>query len=196
MPSAYTAMIEEDDGCTFEEFAWKCARAMGATILMRDEPLDTHIEDEKLADIGYYEKQLDERQNRLDCFLKLSEEELINRYDEYVKEISDSNQKRLERYKTLKNRYTEMKDKITKWSPPTTNHDGFKKFMLDQVDQSWPQIYTQTIEAFEDWKRSTVSHLEHDISWSKLYKEEELVRQKERLQWVEDLRKSIPQPGK
>jgi len=36
MPTGYTNCIK--DGVTFEQFVWKCARAMGALVMMRDEP--------------------------------------------------------------------------------------------------------------------------------------------------------------
>lgn len=41
MPTGYTADIAK--GISFERFALECARAFGATILMRDEPAGTEI---------------------------------------------------------------------------------------------------------------------------------------------------------
>ncbi len=41
MPTGYTAAIK--DGITFKQFALTCARAMGALIMMRDEPSGAEI---------------------------------------------------------------------------------------------------------------------------------------------------------
>ena len=40
MPTGYTAIIEDDPNCTFEQYLMRCARAFGATVTMRDDPLD------------------------------------------------------------------------------------------------------------------------------------------------------------
>lgn len=41
MTTGYTSIIE--DGCSFAEYVWRCARAMGANIRMRDDSLDTPV---------------------------------------------------------------------------------------------------------------------------------------------------------
>ena len=43
MPTGYTAYVQE--GATFEEFVWRCARNFGALVTMRDEPTDVPVPD-------------------------------------------------------------------------------------------------------------------------------------------------------
>ena len=57
MPTGYTAWIEE--GATFEEFILGCARAFGACISMRDEPLSKQIP-EQFKESSYDKEKVQE----------------------------------------------------------------------------------------------------------------------------------------
>ena len=62
MPTGYTATLMEK-GQDFPDFVLLCARAMGATIMLRDEPLDAPIPEFQPSD--YSAKQLEESKEEL-----------------------------------------------------------------------------------------------------------------------------------
>lgn len=43
MPTGYTAAVEDGTITEFDDFAWQCARAFGALIMMRDDPMSAPI---------------------------------------------------------------------------------------------------------------------------------------------------------
>ena len=67
MPTGYTDLI--NNGCTFNEFVMGCARAFGATIDMRDEPLGAEIP-EKFELSDYHSAKIDEAKRETKEFLK------------------------------------------------------------------------------------------------------------------------------
>jgi hypothetical protein len=73
MPTGYTAKLVES-GQTFEEFVLTCARAFGALIELRDEPLDAPIP-ETLEPHSYYAEAVVEAKKRLTNLLDMPEEE-------------------------------------------------------------------------------------------------------------------------
>ncbi len=62
MPTGYTADIAK--GITFQQYAWSCARAFGALVMMRDEPSDAPIP-EAFTPSDYHVKALAEARAKL-----------------------------------------------------------------------------------------------------------------------------------
>ena len=65
MPTGYTASVADGRVTEFAPFALQCARAMGALIMMRDEPHDAPIP-ERFEASDYYSKSLAEARERLE----------------------------------------------------------------------------------------------------------------------------------
>ena len=80
MPTGYTAVIE--DGCTFKEYVMTCARAFGATISMREEPLSKEIP-EKFEVSDYALNQLKAYRTQLALFQGMPKDQLES---EFLKE--------------------------------------------------------------------------------------------------------------
>ena len=73
MPSYYTADICNEKDISFQEFALKCARAFGAFVHMRDEPLNTTLSRPTLSD--YHTNEIKNIENEFALFLKSSTEQ-------------------------------------------------------------------------------------------------------------------------
>jgi hypothetical protein len=78
MPTGYTCIIEDKPDVTFAEYVWRCARAFGALLSMREDSLDAPIPDElKSEDTDYYktayEKAKQETVKELDSLAKSNE---------------------------------------------------------------------------------------------------------------------------
>ena len=84
MPTEYTHYIK--DGISFKEFALKCARAFGACITMKEDPMDVEIP--KFKPDTYYHKRLKatlKKWKELDN-ITVAEAELMAE-EEYLREV-------------------------------------------------------------------------------------------------------------
>jgi hypothetical protein len=120
MPTGYTDQIK--DGISFEEFAWGCARAFGALIMMRDEPADAPIPEFKPSE--YAQKVIAESEARLSELQSMDEQQIaaasIAEYEREYKQVEKWNQDKSE----LRDKYAAMLSKVLAWNPPTPEHQG------------------------------------------------------------------------
>ena len=133
MPTGYTASISE--GISFEKFVLRCARAMGALIMMRDEPFDTPIPD-KFEPSKYHVKELEKANQRYSFLLHLNVDQIKEYSEKEYQEQLQSWQKCEHDKLELSNKYNEMLAKVVQWIPPTKEHVGFKEFMIKQIRES------------------------------------------------------------
>lgn len=198
MPSGYTAIVAEKDDVTFNEFAWRCARAMGALVLMRDEPIDAPIP-EKFVPDDFYEKEVTLDKQRLDKLTNASQQELLAMYDERHREVDEYYQEHSRTKATMKQRYQAMLKLVRAWDPPTEEHDGFKEFMVNQLQESMDADCYEPEKpgpkmSFEEWRKAEIFHTKRDIERSEERHAEELRRTNARNEWVAALRKSVGNP--
>lgn len=196
MPTGYTAKLVER-GQTFPEFVMTCARAFGACIDMRDDDLTTPIPD-RFKPSDYHKKALIEAQlelRELRAMGKLAQKEFgeskkkaaIASVRKYLNEKRDEN-KRLE----------DMRSKVVEWVPPTADHAGVKKFMLEQIDTSMNDVdYSE--DALRNYKSkpaidfylTAVESAKSSIEYHSKKSQEEVARADDRTEWVRQLRESL-----
>ena len=187
MPTGYTSGIEK--GMTFKEYATNCAKAFGANILMRDEPMSAPIKTYE-TDPYYVNKLLDTIKEKEE-FLKLSEEqkkELWNKeHRDYVTERTAWNNKN----QSLREKYEAMLAKVNSFEPPTEDHVNYKEFMKSQLVESIKfDCYVHEIkeqESFEDWLDIKLNGFEKDITYYTEKNEEEISNNTGRNTWNEKL---------
>ena len=128
MPTGYTADIYNGKDVSFNDFALKCARAFGACIEQRDDdPNDKPKLIEKTKD-SYNIKRLEEAKK----WKKPTKAE----FDVYVKLQTAYYNEKIDKQNKLKASYQKMLDKANAWTPPTKEHEGLKKFMIEQLNSS------------------------------------------------------------
>jgi hypothetical protein len=133
MPTGYTAVIGERD-ITFKEFALRCARAMGACVMQRDNPMD---EPPKLQEpCDFYAKEIDATKAKLEALKGMSASEAERRAAEEYAETIDGAQTGIAKDAALRDKYEAMLVQVKAWEPPTPEHQGLKKFMVEQIEES------------------------------------------------------------
>lgn len=187
MPTGYTSGIEK--GMTFKEYATNCAKAFGANILMRDEPMNAPIKTYETD--PYYVNKLLETIKEKEEFLKLPVEqkkELWNKeYKEYVTERTSWNNKN----QLLREKYEAMLEKVNSFEPPSEDHVNYKEFMKSQIVESinfdchFHEIKEQ--ERFPDWVIDKVKYFEKDIEYFTEKNEDEISNNTGRNTWNEKL---------
>lgn len=129
MPTGYTEDIYEGKDVSFSDFALKCARAFGACIEQRDDdPNDKPKLIEKNNDDSYHIKRINEAKK----WKKPTKVE----FDAYVKKQIAYYNEKIDKQNKLKDSYQKMLDKANAWTPPTKEHEGLKKFMIEQLTES------------------------------------------------------------
>ena len=197
MPTPYTSFVADNENFTFPEFAMLCAREFGALASMRDEPLDAPVP-ERFEPDDFYRKQYEAAKAEYDDFIANppTEEELSRSYDEYVASEKERYASVIADKRLRRERYNRMLTKVLKWQPPTPDHEGLRRFMIQQLQGSIEFDCTEYdlalpereayIELYKDPARFRgVMNLKLD-AWR-----QELKRNQERNQWLKELRDSL-----
>ena len=129
MPSGYTSDIADGKDVSFNDFALKCARAFGACIEQRD---DNANDKPKLIERNNEDNYHLEELEKAKMWKSPTKEE----FDDYVTESSAYYNEQIDKQNKLKVSYEDMLVKANKWVPPTTEHEGLKKFMIEQLSES------------------------------------------------------------
>lgn len=134
MPTGYTSDLYEGKDVSFETFALKCSRAMGAAIHQRDDSGDAEISLSKVSD--YYLERIQKAKADLSRALERSYDEWDNMQDEEIRSAEEYQKNYIKDQRTRMRLYTEMLDKVLAWIPPTEDHRGLKEFMIQQLESS------------------------------------------------------------
>jgi hypothetical protein len=198
MPTGYTSKLYEGEDQTFEDFAWSCARAFGALILMRDDPADAPIP-EKFEPSSYHVEKLAEAERELAEFEAMGTAEQA---DLYLAECAENVAKRAEevrKRRDLRERYEAMLWQVETWEPPTADHEGMKTFMVEQLKSSidfdchpGTDVYPARLpDRIEDWYDDRIKKLRWNVDYHRKSLAEEIERTNERNGWVSALRDSL-----
>ena len=193
MPQGYTTDIYEGKNISFRDFALKCARAFGACIEQRDDDLND-------------KPKLVEKTNDNHSLRKINEAKLWKKptkaeFDAYVKKQTAYCNKEIDEKNKLKASYLKMLDKAKAWTPPTEEHEGLKKFMIEQLTGSLDfdcsnHYYEQELKklqhyTYKEYVKDMSDSNKRDIA----YYTEQLKKENERVdnrnEWISALYKSL-----
>jgi len=196
MPTGYTCKVEDGSITTLEQYALTCARAFGACIDMRDDPIDKPIPDNFEPRTKYDDERIAAVQAILNELPGLSAEECDARAkDEFDKAMASHVEYEKERY-VRKIRYSNMKDMVKAWRVPSTIQ-SLKDFMLEQIDTStrgddWKPEPPVRLTG-EKWREKELAAASRDLASSTKNRNEEIERVSGRNRWLADLRTALNQ---
>ena len=159
MPTGYTYIIDDNENCTFRDFAIHCAG---------------NIEERKPSDV--YADMLVEAERELIETEEMTDEAVQNCVEEnFAKELDSYNKE-----KAILHRYTIIFGQVKAWVPPTREHNDFKKFMLEQLELGRPKLYNPPVPPDSDtgkiWKAKRLRDLQRDIEHYKEEQQKEIER--------------------
>lgn len=134
MATGYTYPVKEGKITTLRDFALDCSRAFGANVMMRDEPRDAPIREYQPS--TFYRDALEKA--KADLFdaermtLAAAERAAATAHAAEVERVAKY---RAEQATELA-RYHAMLAEVEAWTPPTSDHEGLKKFMREQLAES------------------------------------------------------------
>jgi hypothetical protein len=196
MATGYTACIQDRD-VTFGEFVWRCARAFGALLPMREEPMDAEIP-EKFAASDYYEKEIARLKTELAKLEGMPDHGVLQEEAADRVEAEQSQQKSRERKARTKQRYETMLEKVRAWKPPTPEHEGLRSFMINQIEESirWDcsdwNPEPPKVRSVPTYRAEQIASLKQDLVRAQKNYDEELERTRLHNEWIAALRASVP----
>jgi hypothetical protein len=194
MPTGYTHAVCDGKVTEFPEFAMSCARAFGALIMMRDDPMDASIPEEFKPDTRYYDERIAADMEEMGKIQAMSHTEadasahaehlaaIIHRRDYLASKEAEAA------------RINAMIAKVRAWHPPTPDHVEMKSFMLEQLRISLPGDYAPSIpEALDgpEWRQKKINELSAAVARNREEVRKEIERAKGRTEWVKALRASL-----
>jgi hypothetical protein len=196
MPTGYTAKLMEH-GETFPEFAMRCARAFGACIDMRDDSMDAPIP-EKFEPSNYNAERLAESESTLANLLSIDDEcKLQYGIGRRMKAVAIQ-QEILNSHTAENARLDKMIAEVESWTPPTKDHQGLWKFMLEQLAMSKHDLsyVRENLKSYGEktpmqYYKEAVKSAKSDIEYHKKEQRKEEKRTNGRNKWVRQLRESL-----
>lgn len=198
MPTGYTHNITET--MEFRDFALQCARAFGACIEMRDDPVDTPIPDEFQPN-GHYKEAERNALADVEKYRAMTVAEAAMALRSAVQGARESADRgKAERF-GQKRAYQRMLSLVRKWTPPTAEHEGLRKFMEEQIVESikWDcgtDYYDNSVKELEaltpeTYLASMRKEAERQLAYYRDEHDKEVERARSRTQWVKALRESL-----
>lgn len=195
MPTGYTCDVQNGKITEFKDFALKCARAFGANIMMRDDPMDAPIKEYEPS--SYHKEALEKAEKRLPEVQEMSPQECEEQAEKEYTEAKERNEKYISEANEQRERYEQMLEKVRSWIPPTSEHQGLKEFMIKQLTDSieWDcstEYYTNPErKTGEQWRKDQIDSLKHDIEYHSKHHAEEVDRTNSRNEWNRQLFDSL-----
>lgn len=195
MPTGYTAPIA--DGISFEQYAWNCARAFGALVMMRDEPASAPIP-ERFEPSDYNRKAMERAHEELNRILSMTPEQIASERDKDFEREMDSYERRIAKADDLRSKYESMLSSVRAWEAPTPDHVEYKAFMEEQIlksidfdcDTSYDTLPER--KSADGWIATRLAELRRDLAYHEKAQREEVERTDKRNQWIKALRDSLP----
>lgn len=196
MPTGYTEKLMSE-GQSLPDFVMLCARAFGACILMRDDPLDAPIP-EKFEPSDYHLKARAEAEAEVKRLEAMSRDEQQAFGEKKKQESIDYYREALAKNIRENQRLDAMRVEVENWQPPSKEYTNFKDFMLNQLDISKNncRYYQDELDlaahgipfvvyakALAEAKRKVSYHAEEH--------QKEVERSAGRTKWIQDLRASL-----
>lgn len=198
MATGYTASILE--GCSFPEFIWRCAKAFGANISMRDEASDKRVM--RYTVNSFHRECVFRAEKGLALFEAMDMNEARRRFENLKRKYRAHLEQRNAEWRKKLLLYKKMRACVVEWTPPSPDHDGLKDFMIKQIDESIahdcvelsPADDGDTCETAEDWLKSEIAEYRTDIEYHTSQHLANVEHVAKLNTWNDLLVASVPQP--
>ena len=192
MPTGYTADVQSGKVETLQDYAYQCARAFGALIMMRDESSDTPIPKKFEPNTKHHDLRLAVAQGILARTPSPEECEQRSKED-FDKALITFNERTTEN-EIQHDRYKSMLTKVAGWAAPK-DHAEMKVFMIDQLKKSIDfDIHAPEMpikKSGSDWLKARNDSAEWDVEYHTRNIKEEIERVDGRNIWLSQLRESL-----
>jgi hypothetical protein len=193
MPTGYTAAVVDGKQTEFADFAISCARAFGALITMRDDPMDAPVPEE-FRPSTWNAERLVQAQAKLEQLRAMTPEQAeaaaVSAYETGCADADRYDAQQAEEDRRL----DAMLEKVNAWTPPTADHVQMKAFMVEQLTISKHGDYKASRPKKlngQDWLEAEIKLALRNVEYHAAEQAKEEERAKGRTAWVAALRASL-----
>lgn len=199
MPTAYTQPIYDGQEISFDQFALRCARAFGALVMLRDEPLDEPLPS-SLEPAPFYSEKLKEIESELQALNQMTEDEASKKAKKEYRKAQKRHKENIARATAMKAQYEDMIEKVKSWQAPSPDHQGLKDYMLQQLTDSlksdcgttfFQRKLNEPLLTGSQWLGQRYETLNKDLAYYRNSYAEEVERVAGRNLWLSQLRESL-----
>lgn len=197
MPTGYTHTLLKEKQ-TFPQFAMSCARAFGALVEMRDDGMSAEVP-QVLPLSDYHPKKIKDAERVLARLKKMTAKQ---RRSYGVKTKERRLAYAIERLGEVRDSNAMLETTLvaaTAWHPPTEDHNGLHKFIVEQLemsmeDEKWQRdsIVEAVMKAPLDFYKERVAELAKEITYHREAYEKDVERNRRNNEWLRNLRESLP----
>lgn len=195
MPTGYTHGVQTGAITKFDDFAWQCARAFGALVLLRDD-MDAPIPEE-FQPSDYHAKAIEAARAELVRLEAMTPEDANAEARRLYEQSAREYEGRVERKAAERHRYEAMLDKVRAWVPPSSDHVGMKDFMIKQLVESIDFDCNGTydgrmkFQTGDEWRASAIKEARRSVEYHAAEHAKEVERTESRNRWIKQLRESL-----
>lgn len=197
MPTGLTEPLSKRE-MSLREFAWRCARQFGALIHLRDYGIDATIPPEVKPDHSYHAEALVKARAEIARLEAMTEKEALAEADaEFGLALMSWRESRAEAQAQV-DRFQRLLAEVRAWDPPTPDHEGLKKLMIEQLEMDatlsdyWNEKPKRAGRA--SWRGAKLKRLRSDVEYHQKQMAEEDARAREHTHWVQALWRQIGPP--
>lgn len=190
MPTGYTADVEDGKITTLRGYALTCARAFGALIDMRDDPMSKPIPQKIEPRTDYYDTAIAEARDTLAKLPALSDAECEAMAEQdFEAALAQCNENEMRKRKEA-GRYANMKSLVDGWKVPDDLR-GLRDFMLEQIatstrhsDYEYPMPVRR---AGTTWRSKKMEDASASLARNEAERAKEISRAEDRNAWLQKL---------
>ena len=197
MATGYTHPVKDGKITTLKDFAYLCARNFGALATLRDDALTTNIPDEIAPNTKHHDEAIAGAKAELARLRGMSSKERRTGFIAACEEVARKNVELAANDRQAQLRYNEMRRLVAAWKPPSADHEGIKRFMLEQLEMSIKHDcpddpYRFSVpESAESWWSERVRSESETLAYHENARTEEIKRAAERTKWIKALKASL-----
>jgi len=206
--NGYTGIFENRN-VTFEEFVWRCARAFGALVHMRDMDWNVPVVLPQQSSRGkinesYRQECLKDSQALLQKYQNMSLAQAQTLLDqEYQRRLQEAKEG-IAKKKVLRERFEKVYVKVQSWQPPSSKHNELKQFMLEQLeygikhdcdDSYWQNSLSRPKPTVQEWLNQNIAWAQQDVEYHTKKANEEEDDGDSAVEWILALKNSVPEPA-
>lgn len=198
MPTGYTDPVGKGELTDFSEFALMCSRAMGVAIMQRDESMDVPLRHyETVPDYEF--EQVARAKSAYAAAGARTLEEWVEVQERAIGDALRARAESNERMNATVANYRRMLGEVIAWQPPTKEHENFKQFMVNQLEESikfdgpYPWVLPSPVSA-EEYRDLEMAKLGKRVTDAEQRLREAEERVASRNKWVDDFLGSLPNP--
>ena len=210
MPTGYTQGILDGTITDFKGFASTCMRAFGAAMHMRDEGLNEEYRPAEPSD--YHQKQIVKWTEDLEMAQRKDPKMFYYEHIEDLKSDIADNEKKIVERKAQRAKLDALLAEAQQWTPSTEEHQNFKNFMIQQLEETikwdgdWKWYQEELVKAqskleaaknrdietySEVLKEERIGYIQKQIDYHTEHHNEDVKKCNDSNQWVKQLIESV-----